>query len=467
MDEHRRTGVAETLERHGQDHLLAGLSELDPETRDRFLDRLAHVDWEELARPAEPPPLEAVEPPAVVTLAERRRRADALIAAGETAYREGRVAVLMVAGGQGTRLGFPGPKGCFPLAPHSGKSIYQLQAEKVLSLSRRVGREIPFLVMTSPATDAETREFFAAHGRFGLAGGQACFFVQGTVPSLDRHGRGLLAAPGALLENPDGHGGSFTALAAGGLLDELRAGGVTHLVYLQVDNVLAPVDDPALVGLAVSERADVVTKVLEKAHPDEKVGNLVTVAGRDRVVEYTELSPEQARAPGPDGEPLFRWGSPALHCWSVEFLSRLASQGFRPPLHRSAKPLEAWADGSIAEVEGWKHERFVFGLIPEAERSIGLEIEREAEFAPVKNAEGPDSPATAVELAHRQYVEWLEAAGVRVGLPSGERVEIDPLLAATRSQFLERWDGRLRELTSGCYLEATDRAARGRRRKAR
>jgi UDP-N-acetylglucosamine/UDP-N-acetylgalactosamine diphosphorylase len=463
----RTADLAPTLERHGQRHLLEGLHDLSPDERARFLDRLAEVDWEELERPAEPPPLEAVEPPAVVTLAERRARAAALIAAGETAYREGRVAVLMVAGGEGTRLGFPGPKGCFPLAPHSGKPIYQLQAEKVLSLSRRVGSQIPFLVMTSPATDAETRGFFAEHGRFGLAERQVRFFVQGTVPSLDRNGRALLGAPGELLENPDGHGGSFTALAAGGILDELRAGGVMQLVYLQVDNVLAPVDDPALVGLAVSERADVVTKVLEKAHPDEKVGNLVTVAERDRVVEYTELSREQARAPGPDGEPLFRWGSPALHCWSVEFWSRLAERGFRPPLHRSAKPLEAWAGGSIAEVEGWKHERFVFDLIPEADRSLGLEIDRAAEFAPVKNAEGPDSPITAVEVAHRQYVEWLEAAGVRVDLPPGERVEIDPLLAATRAQFLERWDGRLRELTSGRYLEATDRAAPGRRRNAR
>jgi UDP-N-acetylglucosamine/UDP-N-acetylgalactosamine diphosphorylase len=451
--------VEALLAEHGQEHLLEGISELEPDARERFLARLRSVDWDELARPAERPSLDAIEPPDVVTLAERAGRADALRAEGERAYREGRVAVLMVAGGEGTRLGFDGPKGCFPLAPHSRKSIYQLHAEKVLSLSRRVGRAVQLLVMTSPATDAETRAFFDAHDRFGLADGQARFFVQGTVPSLDRKGRALLAAPGTLLENPDGHGGSFTALAAGGILGDLRSVGVTQLVYLQVDNVLAPVDDPTFVGLAVSEQADVVTKVLEKAHPDEKVGNLVTVAGRDRVVEYTELSPERARARAPDGNPIYRWGSPALHCWSLDFLTRLAERGYRPPLHRSPKPLEAWVGGSVAEVEGWKHERFVFDLISEADRSLGLEIERAVEFAPVKNAEGRDSPATAVELAHLQYVEWLEAAGVRVALPPGARVEIDPLLAATREQFLERWDGRLREVTSGCYLEATERAA--------
>lgn len=444
--------LAELLERHGQAHLLGAAADLDPGTRDRFLGRLGSIDWGELEHAIERPTLEGVEPPDVVTLAERRRRGDELRAAGEDAYREGRVAVLMVAGGEGTRLGLAGPKGCFPLAPHSGKSIYQLQAEKVVAVSRRAGRAVPLLVLTSPATDAESRELFRAHDRFGLDADQVRFFVQGTVPSLDRDGRALLARPGELLENPDGHGGVFAALVGSGNLDRLAAAGVGHVVYVQVDNVLAPVDDPELVGLAVAERADVVTKVLEKAHPDEKVGHLVRVAGRDRIVEYTELSAEETRARARTGELVYRWGSPALHCWSVDFLVRLAGVGFRPPLHRSAKPLEAWIDGAVRQVSGWKHERFVFDLLPEAERSLGLEVERAAEFAPVKNAEGEDSPATAVELLHRQFVEWLRAAGVSVSLPPGARLEVSPLFAATRAQFLERWDGRVAEVSGDWYL---------------
>lgn len=404
-------------------------------------------------RLAEPLPLDAVEPPTVLTLAERSRRADALAPAGDDAYRRGRVGVLMVAGGEGTRLGFAGPKGCFPLAPHSGKSIYQLQAEKVVSLSRRVGRVVPFLVLTSPATDAETRAFFEQNGRFGLAADQLRVFAQGTVPSVDLEGRPLLAAPGTPLESPDGHGGVFSALVRSGELERLRAGGIEQLVYVQVDNVLAPVDDPELVGFAVSERADVVTKVLEKAHPDERVGHLVRLAGRDRVVEYTELSPEQTRALAPDGAPLLRWGAPAMHSFSVGFLAGLAERGFRLPLHRSAKPLQAWVDGAVRDVRGWKYERFVFDLLPEAERTVALEIDRAAEFAPVKNAGGDDSPATAVELMSDEHTRWLEAAGVRVVLPPGARVEISPLYAATRRQFLERWDGPVGEVTGDYYLE--------------
>lgn len=449
----RLDAVHRLLAEHGQDHLLEGLDEVDPGTRERFLHRLGEVDWDELEEPPAPPEPGEVRPAEVLTLADRQRRSAELAPAGESAYRRGAVAVLMVAGGEGTRLGFQGPKGCFPLAPHSRKTIYQWQAEKVISLSRRVGRDVPFLVMTSPATDVPTRAFFARHAGFGLADGQLSFFVQGTVPSLDRSGKALLARPGVLLENPDGHGGAFTALVRSGELERLRAAGVELLVYIQVDNILAPVDDPELVGLAVVERADVVTKVLEKAHADEKLGHLVSAGGRDRVVEYTELTPEETRARTGDGQLVYRWGSPAMHCWSADFLSRLSERRFRLPLHRSAKPLKAWVDGAVREVDGFKYERFIFDLIPEAERSLGIEVDRDTEFAPVKNAAGADSPRSAVELAHRQYVRWLEAAGVSVRLADGDLVEISPLLAATEAQLVERWDGRVAELTRGAYLE--------------
>jgi len=446
--------LAETLTQHGQGHLLTHLQSLDAAARETFAERLADIDWAEMQHHAEPPTLESVGGSRVITMAERSQRSADLIATGEAAYRAGQVAVLMVAGGQGTRLGSSAPKGCFTIAPHSGKSIYQLQAEKVLSLSRRIGRAVPFLIMTSPMTDAETREFVMAHGFFGLMPEQVRFFSQGTVPSLDLHGRALLAAPGKLLENPDGHGGCFTALVKSGNLERLHREGVTQIIYIQVDNILVPVDDAELVGLAVREKTDVITKVLEKAHPDEKVGHLVKVGASDRIIEYTEVTPEQARTTNAQGELVYRWGSPAMHCWSVAFLNRLTKQGYKIPLHRSAKPLKAWSNGEITEVKGWKSERFIFDLIPEATVSIGMHIDRDGEFAPVKNATGADSPATAVELAHRQYAAWLSAAGVTVATPPAARIEISPLFAATKAQLLARWDQRVKSITGDYYLEA-------------
>jgi UDP-N-acetylglucosamine/UDP-N-acetylgalactosamine diphosphorylase len=443
--------LRERLIERGQGHLLDHLDGLEAAARGPLLTRLAAVDWQELASPPEPPPAGELAPVPVVTLAEQQAAEAELVAAGEAAYAAGRVAVLMVAGGQGTRLGFPGPKGCFPLAPHSHKTLYQLQAEKLADLARQVGRTIPLLVMTSGATDAETRAFFAAHDGFGAA--DIRFFRQSTVPSVDRDGRALLAAPGELLESPDGHGGVLEALAASGNLARLVADGVDRIVYLHVDNPLAVVDDPILVGLAETRGADVVTKAMAKTGPEEKVGSLVRSGGRDRVVEYTELTAEQMRLPA------LRWGSPGLHCWSTAFLARLVAAGYRLPLHRSAKPLRAWHEGAERQLDGWKHERFVFDLLPAAERSVVMEIDRDAEFAPVKNATGPDSVETAVALAHRQYVRWLEAAGVRVELPPDALVEISPLFAPTRRRFLERWDGRFAELRRGCYLAGDAEAA--------
>lgn len=446
--------LSETLAKHGQAHLLAHARTLDAAAQEAFLARLATVDWNELEHPCEPPAADAVARSRVLDQTERARRSGELTASGEAAYRAGHVAVLMVAGGQGTRLGSSAPKGCFTIAPHSGKSIYQLQAEKVLSLSRRVGRAVPFLVMTSPATDAETRQFFAAHGNFGLAPGQCRFFSQGTVPSIAADGKALLAGPGRLLENPDGHGGCHTALVDSGNLRRLADEGIRQIVFIQVDNILAPCDDTLLVGLAEAEAADVVSKVLEKAHPDEKLGHLVKVGGRDRIVEYTELSKEQTRLRYPEGDVVYRWGSPAMHCWSVAFLDRLHRRGYKLPLHRSKKPLKAWNDGAIAEVTGWKNERFIFDLIPEAEASLGLVAERGSDFAPVKNAQGDDSPATAVQLASDLYAGWLRKAGVRVELPAGARIEISPLFAATEAQFLAAWDRRVAAVSGDYYLEA-------------
>ncbi|MBA3845268.1 MAG: UTP--glucose-1-phosphate uridylyltransferase [Planctomycetes bacterium] len=450
--------TAERLNAAGQAHLVRALEEAPADGRERFAARLAGIDWDEAKHPFVAPALDRVSPSRVIDAAERARRGADLVKAGEAAYRAGQVAALMVAGGQGTRLGLSGPKGCFGIAPHSGKSIYQLQSEKVLALSRRLGRQVPFLIMTSPMTDAETREFFEANGWFGLARDQVRFFSQGTIPSFDQDGRALLAKPGELLENPDGHGGCFTALVASGELARLRDEKVAWIVYIQVDNILAPIDDPLLVGLAARENADVVTKVLPKAHPDEKVGHLVKVVrgdgqARDHIIEYVDLTPEQVRTAGADGQPVYRWGSPALHAWSVDFLARLTDRGYKLPLHRSSKPLKAWVDGAVREVKGWKNERFIFDLVPEAERSVGLEIDRAQEFAPVKNAKDADSPMSAVQLASDMYAAWLRAAGVEVALTPGARIEISPLFAATREEFLAKWDKRVTSVRGDYYLE--------------
>lgn len=410
-----------------QEHLLEEIESWSEEQQLALQIELGNIPWEDLSKVSQDKRPSSVEPSRVISIEERDKRKEDLLVEGEKGYVEDDVAVLMVAGGQGTRLGFKGPKGCFSIGAISHKSVYQIQAEKVLALSRKLNKDVPFLIMTSPATDAETREFFAANNRFGLSETQLRFFSQATVPSLTQDGKLVLSGPGELLKNPDGHGGCFTALCKSGLLEGLRSDGIEHLLYIQVDNILAPVYDPVLLGLARIEKADVITKVVEKTRPEEKVGLLVKIDGVDGIIEYIAMSEEQLNQKDPSGKLTFRWGNTAMHYWNVDFLLRNYDHGYQLPLHRSKKPLEAYSQGSTTQIEGYKHERFIFDLLPRADVSLGLAVNRELEFAPLKNADGVDSPATVSELCSSMFSKWLQDAGVQV--QEGATVEISPLYA--------------------------------------
>src|SRR5262245_39841178 len=227
------------LQEYAQDHALAGWDRLDDDQRRGLLAQLLAVDLDQLRRlyanrddEIAVPPAERIAPVPVIGIDADPREPQRL---GQESLRRGEVAVILVAGGQGTRLGFDHPKGMFPIGPVSNKPLFQIHAEKVLATSRRYGKPVPFLVMTSPATDAETRSFFAEQRQFGLPANDVQFFCQGTMPALDlATGKLLMEAPGRLFTSPNGHGGTLTALADSGLLDEMRDRGIRHVFYFQV-----------------------------------------------------------------------------------------------------------------------------------------------------------------------------------------------------------------------------------------
>jgi UDP-N-acetylglucosamine/UDP-N-acetylgalactosamine diphosphorylase len=431
-----RKGLNEALHSLGQGHLVRHAESLSELQRSAFYQELAGIEWEELQNIYQPPDVSNAGAPRVVTLAERSYFSDCT-ELGEAAYRSGEVAILMVAGGQGTRLNFHRPKGCYPLGPLSGRSIYGLQAEKVVALSERLNRPVRLLVQTSPQTDEETRTFFRQHEYFGLTEGQVSFFVQGTVPTLTEQGQALLAAPGRLLKNPDGHGGVIAAFTSSGLFDSLKREGIRHLVYIQVDNVLSRIDDPFAVGLKIKEDSDVLTKVLKKAGAGEKVGVLCKLGSRDRIVEYSDLSTEQKEATDEGGELKLKWGSPALHIFGMGVFERYARAGSHLPFHLAVKKVRYFDGSKESERSAVKRERFVFDVLAGAS-NIGLEIERSKEFNPVKDADGNDSPKTARRMMSDVAREWIESIGVDVELPSGCYLEISPAFAATKEQFLAK-----------------------------
>jgi UDP-N-acetylglucosamine/UDP-N-acetylgalactosamine diphosphorylase len=441
----------ERCEAAGQGHVLRFAEELAPERLANLLAQLEAVDLERVARlfetvrepaargGAHPEPCELIE---LGDGAEHRRRDQAAREAGEAALAAGRVAAFVVAGGQGSRLGFDGPKGRFPVGPVTNRSLFAYHAQRVLATSRRYGADAPYWVMTSEANHASTLAAFEEAEWFGLEREQVGFVTQGMLPAVDREGRLLLADKGSLFMSPDGHGGSLRALQRGGALDALERAGVQHLFYFQVDNPLAPVLDPVFLGHHLLASAEMSSKVVAKTDAHEKVGIVARLDGRVGVIEYSDLDPALATARDGQGRLLFRAGNIAIHAFALPFVRRLVAQGVELPVHRADKVVPCLdADGRPIRPErpnAVKMEMFVFDALAHAARVVTQEVRREDEFAPVKNADGPDSPATARAALAAQGKRWMAAAGLPV--PPGP-VEVGPLFALDQAEFAANLTG--------------------------
>ncbi len=413
-------------------------------------------------------------------------------AAGEEALRAGKVAAFTVAGGQGTRLGYDGPKGTFAVTPVKKKSLFQVFAEKIKAAGLRFGKPLHWFIMTSHANHEATEAFFAEHRFFGLDRGRVHFFRQGRMPAVDFAGKILLETPSSLALSPDGHGGSLRALHRSGALDLMKTEGVDTLSYFQVDNPLVRSVDPAFIGWHRLRGSEMSSKMVPKAYPGEKVGHFCVQDGRLVVVEYSDLPLAMQRETNPDGSLRFNAGSIAIHVIDREFARRMAEgvgkpetgnlnaesaqvSGLSPqvsgaeahapalPFHRADKKIQsidpAGNPVSPAKPNGVRFEMFVFDALPFAKSPVVIETARADDFSPVKNAAGVDSPQTCRDDQCRQFARWLKAAGVTMptdgtGLPPFA-LEVSPLFAVDEESFRASW-GNLAakpEVMNGLYLE--------------
>ncbi len=418
--------------------LLSDLAELDPGLLARLRGTLA------AAGAAVPP--RRLEPLPAVPEAEWRgsRRAGEL---GEQLIASGKTAFLTPAGGQSTRLGWDGPKGCFPLSPLRKATLFQIFAEKILAARRRYGVALRWCIMTSPLNHQQTLEFFQAQGFFGLPAGEVALFPQGLLPSLSPEGRLLLAPDGGLACNPTGHGGILQAMAEAGLLRGLGEAGVEELFYFQVDNPLVRLPDPQFAGWQRLAGSELSTKVVRKAYPEERLGVPVLRDGRPGVIEYSDLDPARMRARTSGGLE-FACGSIAIHLLTVAFAAGVAQP---LPLHLARKRVRCLVPraggAAVQEREAVKFESFIFDAVPLASSPQFLETSREEEFAPLKNRTGPDSIETCTAGMLEQHSRWLEACGVQVPRRRGRRgergrprhrVEISPLFAVDPQALQDR-----------------------------
>lgn len=361
---------------------------------------------------------------------------------GEHSFRNGEVAFLTVAGGLGTRLGFDGPKGLFPVAPVTGKTLFQVFSEKLHALQRRYGRTFHWLIMTGEETDEATREAFRKHAWYDEA--YLHIFKQGTLPAFSTNKQPLLNEDGSMVCLPDGHGGVFRALKQANLLSLLEREGIRTLSYFQVDNPLVRLDDALFLGAHLHQKSEFSTKVVAKTHPEERIGLFVQVEDRLRLIEYSEFPPLLQAARDKDGLLKYRWGNTAIHLLSTNFVQACANREL--PYHVCRKKIKAWdpISKTVQITEGYKLEHFIFDALPQAKNPLLWEVVREEEFSPVKNATGSDTPETCRRDQIRRWLRWLEAADplwleAQLKENSEPLLEISPLFADNKGDFLDAW----------------------------
>jgi UDP-N-acetylglucosamine/UDP-N-acetylgalactosamine diphosphorylase len=375
---------------------------------------------------------------------------------GEQALRDGRVAAFTVAGGQGTRLGYDGPKGTFPVTPILKKPLFQVFAEKIRAANERYGRSVPWFLMTSEINHDATVEFFEANDYFGLGADQVFCFSQGLMPAVDPNGKILLTEKHRMALSPDGHGGSLRALVRSGATTKMRERGVDVLSYFQVDNPLVHCIDPAFVGHHLLNGSELSSKTVLKIEAEEKVGVFCEKDGTALVIEYSDLPQRLAteRDDPPEGEnkgPLrFRAGSVAIHLFDRDFVERLGSGADAAaslPFHKASKKVPT-LDSSGNPVNpdapnAVKFEMFVFDALPFSKNPVIIEAAREDEFSAVKNADGVDSAETCRNDQMRQFARWLIAAGAAPGVDDSglpcQPIEISPLIADSKVAFDAYW----------------------------
>jgi UDP-N-acetylglucosamine/UDP-N-acetylgalactosamine diphosphorylase len=435
---------ADSLDPAGRQKLTAQLAALDldklPTLIDENVKRKPHVPLPTDIKPVKAYPYRPTE--------DLKDLYDRALVRGHELLKQGKVGAFLVAGGQGTRLGYDGPKGEFPVTPIKNKPLFQVFAEQLLAHSRDAGKPIPWYIMTSEVNDAPTRAFFEEHRYFNYNPANIFFFQQGMLPAFDMAtGEMLLSEKDSLALSPDGHGGSLRAIDKSGALADMKKRGVEHLSYFQVDNPLVHAIDPLFLGLHDLTGSEMSSKTIAKAHALEKVGNFVVGDNVLQVIEYSDLPDSLARQVGPDGQALFNAGSIAIHALRVSFIERLNHGGqLKLPWHRAEKKVP-YVDAAGNEVKpdkpnAVKLEQFVFDAIPLAKNAIVYTTRREEEFSPVKNAQGDDSPATCRRDQIRRAADWLEIAGVKVHRASAAEpaavLEISPLFATSAQQLKPR-----------------------------
>ena len=397
----------EIISKYGQKHLLQKYNELSKNDKNKLLDEILTMNFnqiEELYKSTKTKPNfenDRLEPIKHITKSElSKEQLEEYTNLGENVIKQGKLAVVTMAGGQGTRLGHAGPKGTYDLGLPSHKSIFEILCDHLKLAREKYNVDIPWYLMTSDENNEETVKFFENNNYFGYPKSAVYFFKQGKLPMLDTKGKILLDEKGMIKQAADGHGGIFEAMRKNAIIYNMKEKGIEWVFIGGVDNVLVKMVDPILTGLVIKEQNLVAGKSIVKACPEEKVGVFCKRNNRPSVIEYTEISKELSEALDENSELLYGESHILCNQFNISLLENISEN--KLPYHvafKKAKYLDE--NGNIVEPtqpNAYKFEAFIFDAFSLAENMSILRVKREEEFAPVKNATGVDSAETAREL---------------------------------------------------------------------
>ena len=374
----------------------------------RLEDQINNINWSYLdlihereQKRGEFAPLGAMELP------EIQEKKAAFKEAGLEAIRSCKVGAILLAGGQGTRLGFDKAKGMYNIGVSKDLYIFEQLVRNLQKVTDEAGAFVPLYIMTSDKNDEQTRAFFEEHEYFGYNKDFIKFFVQEMVPAVDFDGNVLIEAEDSLAMSPNGNGGWFTSLVKAGLGEDMKEKGVEWLNVFAVDNVLQQIADPVFVGATLASGCVCGAKVVRKCDPYERVGALCLEDGKPSIIEYYELTPEMAEATNEAGSLLYGFGVILNYLFNVETLFEISKKNM--PLHIVEKKVP-YIDENGVEVKpevpnAYKFETLILDMIFMMDNCLSFEVEREKEFAPVKNATGVDSVESARELLQKNGIE--------------------------------------------------------------
>ena len=396
--------LIEKLKNYGQEHLLQHVDTLNNYEFKTLLDEIENIDFSFLDKNIQSIDIENIESIQIAEINNRNEDDMLYSQIGENAIFEGKLALVMLAGGQGSRFGFDGPKGTLNIGEKEDFYLFEALIKNILVVVEKCRKWIPLYIMTSEENNSATVEFFKIHNYFGYDEKSVEFFIQSTLPVMDFDGKILMKSKCEILKAPDGNGGWYNDLKKNGFIDKMKSNGIEWFNVFSVDNPLQNIADTTFLGMTLSNGYDCGAKVVKKAYPEEKMGAIALNNGMPCIIEYYELSENLMYEKDTNGSLKYGFGVTLNYIFSSIYLEKICEQNL--PIHKALKKI-SYVDSNgnnvlPEEPNAYKYEYLVVDMVNMSKFCLPFELVREDEFAPIKNQEGVDSLESAREILRKK-----------------------------------------------------------------